>query len=111
MNRAWPLRQAQGKPFGATVHRRGAFKVNINNFEDGSEGQEIDAAIEPINAVIARLLERGVAPADITVDDDTLGWHDGGMPSRLPERCMYPGVLFVAYLGNPAPYSTSDLVQ
>jgi len=74
-----------------------AIKVNFNNYTAGSTATDsnIDAIIEPINAVIRSLIALGAAPADIVVYDCTHGMHVGGMPSAsFIQRCAYSGVRF-----------------
>ncbi len=82
-----------------------AIKVNLNNTRSEQPGNAIDAIIEPVNALLAGLIDYGFASSDITVYDMTHGMHDGHMPERLSGRCAYDGVNFVAYLGNDRPYS------
>jgi len=89
--------------------QRVAIKVNLNNTRSEQPGNAIDAVIEPINAVLDGLVERGFEPSDITVYDVTLGAHEGHMPGHLPERCAYEGVNFVAYVGNTSPYSSETV--
>jgi uncharacterized protein (DUF362 family) len=71
-----------------------AIKVNFNNYRSGAD-MNIDAIIEPVNAVIRSLIALGAAPADIVVYDCTRGMHVGGMPqSTFIQRCRYTGVRF-----------------
>lgn len=88
-----------------------AIKVNFNNYIDGAEDGAINAVIEPVNALIAGLLERGFAPAHITVYDTTRAWHDGGIPARFIDGCRYPDVRFEAYLDNAGPFSPTARVH
>jgi hypothetical protein len=88
-----------------------AIKVNFNNYSSGSEGNAINALIEPVNSLIAGLIERGFSASDISVYDVTHGWHDGGMPIRFTGGCDFPGVNFVYYLGNSNPYSATEFIQ
>ncbi|HMM28164.1 MAG TPA: DUF362 domain-containing protein [Aggregatilineaceae bacterium] len=91
--------------------QRIAIKVNFNNYIDGSEGDAINAVIEPVNALVAGLLERGFAPADITVYDMTNAWHAGGIPPRFVAGCAFPGVRFEGYLDSDQPYSEAERVH
>jgi len=71
-----------------------AIKVNFNNYTSGTD-TNIDAIIEPVNAVIRSLIALGTAPADIVVYDCTHGMHVGGMPqATFISRCAYSGVRF-----------------
>ena len=90
-----------------------AIKVNFNNYHSTlpDPDPDINALIEPVNAVIRTLIHFGVAPEEITVYDVTHGFHDGGMPQiSFIDRCLYPGVHFVYYIGNPDPYSATEFV-
>ena len=92
--------------------QRVAIKVNLNNcLSDGCAGNAIDALIEPVNALIGGLLERGVAASDIWVYDVTHAWHDGRMPPRFVSGCDYPGVHFVAYVGQANPFSSTQFIH
>ncbi len=82
-----------------------AIKVNLNNTQSETPGDAIDAVIEPVNALLAGLIEFGFEPSDITVFDVTHAAHDGRMPDRFAERCDYEGVRFEAWLDNPRPFS------
>jgi hypothetical protein len=88
-----------------------AIKVNFNNYYDGSEGSSINALIEPVNSLIAGLIERGFTASNISVYDVTNAWHDGGMPTRFINGCDFPGVQFVYHLGNSNPYSSTECIQ
>ena len=79
--------------------QRIAIKVNLNNcLEDGCQSNAIDALIEPVNAIIRGLVERGVSASDIWVYDVTHAWHDGRIPPSLIAGCNYPDVNFTAYV-------------
>jgi len=89
--------------------QRIAIKVNFNN---GGTYNQIDALIEPVNALIVGLLERGFQASDIYVYDVTHAWHDGTMPAaRFIDRCIVSGVNFVYYVGNPDPFSSTQFVH
>jgi len=93
--------------------RKIAIKVNFNNFlQNGPDpDSDINALIEPVNAVIGTLLQYGVAARDIAVYDVTHGWHNGGMPQvSFINRCLYSGVQFLCYAGNPEPFSATEKV-
>jgi hypothetical protein len=92
--------------------QRVAIKVNFNNcLSDGCAGNAIDAVIEPVNALIQGLVERGVAASDIWVYDATHAWHDGRIPPRFVSGCDYPGVHFVAYVGESSPFSATEMIH
>lgn len=91
-----------------------AIKVNFNNFNSAGPDpdDDINALIEPVNAIIRTLIMFGAAPGDITVYDVTHGLHNGGMPQNsFISRCLYPGVKFACYVGNPNPYSSTQFVE
>jgi hypothetical protein len=84
-----------------------AIKVNLNNTRSDVPGtRAIDALIEPVNALVGALIDYGFAPENITVYDVTHAAHEGVMPRRLIEGCDYPGVRFVAWVGNAEPYAS-----
>lgn len=92
--------------------QRVAIKVNLNNcLSDGCAGQAIDALIEPVNALVRGLIERGVSATDIWVYDVTHAWHDGRMPPRFVQNCDYAGVHFSAYVGEASPYSSTEKIH
>jgi hypothetical protein len=92
--------------------QRIAIKVNFNNcLSAGCAGNAIDALIEPVNALIMGLVERGVATSDIYVYDVTHAWHDGRIAPRFISGCDYSGVHFVAYVGEANPYSTTQFIH
>ncbi|MHC4946409.1 MAG: DUF362 domain-containing protein, partial [Planctomycetota bacterium] len=91
-----------------------AIKVNFNNYlaSGPDPDPDINALIEPVNAVIRTLIMFGVPPEDISVYDVTHGFHNGSMPQNsFIARCLYPGVNFVYYQGNPDPYSETEFVH
>ena len=86
---------------------RVAIKVNFNNARsvDDSDNQ-IDACIEPVNAVIAGLTEIGVAQSDIWVFDAIRA-----IPARFAAGCDYPGVQFSGdSSSNPQGFSSTEKV-
>lgn len=92
--------------------QRVAIKVNFNNcLSEGCSGNAIDALIEPVNALIQGLIERGVAASDIWIYDVTHAWHDGRIPPRFTNGCDFPGVHFVAYAGQANPYSLTEKIH
>lgn len=91
-----------------------AIKVNFSNYYAGGADPDpdINALIEPVNALIGTLIAFGVWPRDIVVYDVTHGFHDGGIPKvSFIDRCLYPGVAFIGYTGNPDPFSSTEKVQ
>lgn len=91
-----------------------AIKVNFNNFSSTGPDpdSDINALIEPVNALIGTLVDFGFAPEEITVYDVTHGWHNGGIPQNsFINRCLYSGVNFEAYVGNSNPYSSREKVE
>lgn len=89
-----------------------AIKVNLNNcLSDNCSGNAIDALIEPVNALIRGLIERGVTTSDIWVYDVTHAWHDGRMPARFVNGCDFAGVHFVAYVGQANPFHTTEKIR
>ncbi|MFH1998695.1 MAG: DUF362 domain-containing protein [Planctomycetota bacterium] len=89
-----------------------AIKVNFNNFMGSEPDSNINAVIEPVNAVIGTLIQFGFSPNEITVYDVTNGFHAGKMPQiNFINRCAYPGVNFVCYYGNPDPFSATEKVS
>lgn len=87
-----------------------AIKVNFNNAME-PPGNAIDAIIEPVNALIGGLIDYGCAASDISVYDVTYAAHAGVIPQRFIDGCDYAGVNFVAYVGNPDPYSATQFVH
>jgi len=86
-----------------------AVKVNFNNYH-GRMGQDVNALIEPVNAIIGSLVEFGAAPRDIIVYDVTNGNHKGMTPKvEFIDRCLYPGVHFAAYSDNA--FSATEKVK
>jgi hypothetical protein len=96
---------------GFTPGEKLAIKVNFNNTSTEPPGPSIDAIIEPVNALLGGLIEYGFEAPDITVYDVTHAAHNGRMPQRFVDGCDYPGVSFVAYVGNPDPYSDTEFVR
>lgn len=91
-----------------------AMKVNFNNFNAGGPDPDpdINALIEPVNALIRTMLMFGVSPSDISVYDVNAGWHSGAMSIvAFINRCLYPGVKFVYHYGNPNPFSSTEYVK
>jgi|GEM_PF-6892361 len=89
-----------------------AIKVNFNNYISGAGQQSIGALIEPVNALIAGLLERGFAASDIFVYDVTDGWHQGAIPtSSFASRCLYPGVQFVGYVNDATSFDPAERIM
>jgi len=53
-----------------------------------------------------------VATVNIWVYDVTHAWHDGRIPPRFIAGCdYYPGVHFAGYVGEPNPFSTTEMVH
>lgn len=70
-----------------------AIKVNFNNNKECIDSDnQIDALIEPVNALIATLISFGVAEGDISVIEPSRR-----MPSRFYDRRAYYGVQFLDY--------------
>jgi len=91
-----------------------AIKVNFNNYTHGGSDPdlEINALIEPVNALIRTLVMAGVPEENISVFDVTNAWHSGSMPpNSFINRCLYPGVNFVYHYGNSNPFSSTEKVQ
>ncbi len=72
-------------------------KVSLNNAAREDDDNEIDALMEPINAVIRGLLAIGVPEQNIWIFDVTHGGHSGMIPLRFKRRCAYPQVNFASY--------------
>lgn len=86
-----------------------AIKVNFNNYTGTDPDPNIDALIEPVNAVIQTLLDFGVPGANISVYDVTNGLHDGMMPQApFIARCINPDVQFICHHGNSQAFSTTE---
>lgn len=97
-----------------TAGQKFAIKVNFNNFSASGPDPdtEINALIEPVNALIRTMVMFGVPASDISVFDVTHGWHSGSMPQvSFINRCLYPGVNFVYHYGNPNPFSSTEFVE
>jgi len=86
---------------------RVAIKVNFNNARSVEDSDnQIDACIEPVNAVIAGLTEIGVAQPDIWVYDAVRA-----IPARFAAGCDYPGVQFSGdSSSNPQGFSSTEKV-
>ncbi|NIN69652.1 MAG: DUF362 domain-containing protein [Anaerolineae bacterium] len=87
--------------------QRVAIKVNLNNADSQTDSDnEIDALIEPVNAVVTGLKEIGVAESDIWVYDAIKPITD-----RLQDRCEFPSVRFSGGWGtNPQGFSSTEKV-
>jgi hypothetical protein len=87
---------------------RVAIKVNLNNARSPDDSDnDIDALIEPVNAVIAGLSELGVAESDIWVYDAVRS-----IPTRFQNGCDYPGVQFSGdSTSNPQGFSSTQTVS
>jgi uncharacterized protein (DUF362 family) len=69
-----------------------AVKVNFNNASSCSDGDnEIDALIEPVNALIGSLIAAGVQEDDVWVYDASRR-----MPSRFYDRRRYTGARYIS---------------
>jgi hypothetical protein len=80
-----------------------AIKVNLNNSHSCTDADtQIDASIQPVNAVVRGLKLLGVAENDICVYDAARY-----MPEHLVAGCAYPGVKFFGQGGCSLP-STFD---
>jgi hypothetical protein len=91
-----------------------SIKVNFNNYSSSGPDPDpdINALIEPVNALIRTLVLFGVPESDITVYDVTDAWHSSAMPMiSFINRCLYPGVKFVYHKGNPDPFSATEFIQ
>ncbi len=86
---------------------RVAIKVNFNNASSVADSDnQIDASIEPVNAVIAGLTEIGVASSDIWIYDAVRA-----IPARFAAGCDYPGVQFSGNsTSNPQGFSDTEKV-
>lgn len=72
-----------------------AIKVNFNNSTSCADADEqIDALIQPVNAIIRGLKARGVAESDIWVYDASRQ-----IPNRFVNGCLYSDVLFLDSAG------------
>ena len=87
--------------------QRVAIKVNLNNAGSQTDSDnEIDALIEPVNAVVRGLKEIGVAESDIWVYDAIKP-----IPDRLQDRCEFSSVQFSGGWGtNPQGFSSTERV-
>jgi uncharacterized protein (DUF362 family) len=93
-----------------TAGQKFAIKVNFNNYSGTDPDSNIDALIEPVNAVIQTLLDFGVAGANICVYDVTNGFHQGRMPTApFINRCINSAVRFYPYVGNSQPFSSTEM--
>lgn len=72
-------------------------KVSLNNAAREDDDNDIDALMDPINAVIRGLLAIGVPERNIWIFDVTHGDHPGIIPLRFKRRCAYPQVNFASY--------------
>jgi uncharacterized protein (DUF362 family) len=77
--------------------QRIGIKVNFNNADRDDNDNEIDALMDPINAVIAGLLAIGVAQQDIWIFDVSHGDRQGVIPLRFKRRCAYPDIQYASY--------------
>ncbi|MHC4550389.1 MAG: DUF362 domain-containing protein [Planctomycetota bacterium] len=78
-----------------------AIKANLNNAGSCSAaGPEIDALMEPINAVVRGLKQIGVAEADICVYDAVRA-----LPDRFTAAARYPGVRY--FSAGPCAYEAA----
>jgi hypothetical protein len=77
--------------------QRIGIKVNFNNADRDDNDNEIDALMDPINAVIAGLLAIGVAQQDIWIFDVSHGDRQGVIPLRFKRRCSYPDIQYASY--------------
>lgn len=84
-----------------------AIKVNLNNaYSCGSAGGDIDALMEPVNAVVRGLKSIGVLESDIGVYDAVRA-----MPDRFVDVSRYPGILYFADTvcsHGPATFQSDD---
>jgi uncharacterized protein (DUF362 family) len=91
--------------------QRLAIKVNFNNVTSLPPGDDIDAVIEPVNALLGGLIDYGFAPSDITVFDVTNTiYHSGLIPQRFIDGCDYPGVNFEGWVTNGVSFSSTDAI-
>ena len=88
--------------------QRVAIKANFNNASSMDDSDNfIDAAIEPVNAVIAGLKEISVAESDIWIYDAVRS-----IPIRFQNGCDYPGVQFSGdWTSNPQGFSGTETVS
>jgi hypothetical protein len=85
-----------------------AMKVNFNNshWDCADSDNEIDALVEPVNALIRGIKEIGVQEEDIWVYDALRA-----LPDRFRTRCPYPNVRFFDAYGScaePATFNSGD---
>ena len=86
--------------------QRVAIKANFNNAWSVDDSDNvIDAAIEPVNAVIAGLKEIGVAESNIWIYDAVRA-----IPTRFPGGCPYPAVQFSGSSPNSQGFSSTEKV-
>jgi hypothetical protein len=88
-------------------------KVSLNNAAREDDDNEIDALMEPINAVIRGLLAIGVLEQHIWIFDVTHGDHPGIIPLRFKRRCAYSQVNFASYQDEHPElgFSTTETVR
>ena len=88
--------------------QRVAIKANLNNAWSVDDSDNvIDAAIEPVNAVIAGLKEIGVAESNIWIYDAVRA-----IPTRFRGGCPYPAVQFSGdWTSNPQGFSATETVS
>ena len=67
-------------------------KVNLNNTDESNNSNTIDAAMQPVNAVVRGLLAMGISPSNIIVFDNSRPMHDRFFKHRVYNN----GVLYVA---------------
>ena len=82
-----------------------AIKVNFNNsWQCGDTDNLVDALMEPVNALIRGMSEKGVQASDIWIFDAIRD-----LPSRFLTKCLYPGVRFFdRECSLPATFDSSD---
>jgi hypothetical protein len=68
-----------------------AVKVNFNNASCGDSDNQIDALIEPVNALIGSLVAAGIQEDDVWIYDASRR-----MPSRFYSRRQYTSALYIA---------------
>lgn len=92
---------------GYSAGKAVAIKANLNNSHGNcaDNDNEIDALIEPVNALIRGMKEMGVREQDIWVYDALKA-----LPNRFYARCPYSNVRFVdgGYCVEHATFTSSD---